>query len=48
MYGNGVNRSTSRAISKQIDKVICDLGDPEPPLKLDHVRHLLTLDRYYY
>lgn len=48
MYGNGVNRSTANAISKQIEMVICDLGDPEPPLRLDHVRHLLTLDRHYY
>ena len=48
MYGNGVNRSTAKAITKQIEKLICDLGDPEPPLKLDHVRHLLSLDRHYY
>jgi len=48
MYGNGLNRSTAKAINQQIDKLICDLGDPEPPLKLEHVRHLLTLDRIYY
>jgi hypothetical protein len=48
MYGNGVNRSTAKAIGKQIEKLLHDLGNPEPPLKLDHVRHLLTLDRHYY
>ena len=48
MYGNGLNRSTAKSINQQIDKLICDLGDPEPPLKLEHVRHLLTLDRIYY
>jgi len=36
MYGNGLNRATAKAINQQIDKLICDLGDPEP-----HVNHVV-------
>jgi len=39
---------TARDIDAQIDKILRDLGDPEPPLSLDLVRELLRLDRNYY
>lgn len=39
---------TSSAIDKRIDRILNDLGDPEPPLRLDEVRELLRLDLRYY
>lgn len=39
---------TARDIDAQIDKILRDLGEPEPPLSLDLVRELLRLDRNYY
>lgn len=37
-----------RDIRSQVDRVLRDLGYPDPPLKLDEVRRLLTLDLGYY
>lgn len=35
-------------IDAQVSKILRDLGNPEPPLRLEHVRELLKLDRDYY
>lgn len=35
-------------INAQIQRVLRDLGNPEPPLKLEDVRQLLSLDLKYY
>lgn len=35
-------------IDKVISKILYDLGNPEPPIVLDHVRELLKLDLQYY
>lgn len=39
---------TARDIDAQVAKVIRNLGQPEPPLRLNLVRELLKLDRQYY
>lgn len=39
---------TAQDINELVGKVLRDLGDPAPPLHLDHVRELLRLDRQYY
>lgn len=43
-----VGRSEQRDIDQLIDKILRDLGRPEPPLDLRMVRELLRLDRKYY
>lgn len=35
-------------IDQQVSKILRDLGNPEPPLRLEHVRELLKLERDYY
>jgi hypothetical protein len=35
-------------IRKLVDRILKDLGSPEPPLKLDQVRQLLSLDLKFY
>jgi len=35
-------------INNQVDRLLRDLGDPEPPLSLELVRELLNLDLKYY
>ena len=35
-------------IDTQVTKILRDLGNPEPPLNLDHVRELLRLAKDYY
>ncbi len=35
-------------IGKQVAKILKDLGNPEPPLRLEDVRELLKIDREYY
>lgn len=35
-------------IQKMVTRILRDLGDPEPPLSLAHVRELLRLDRQFY
>lgn len=37
-----------RAIREQVSRILRDLGNPEPPLKLADVRTLLSLDLHYY
>ncbi|TAM79794.1 MAG: ImmA/IrrE family metallo-endopeptidase [Acidobacteria bacterium] len=39
---------TAGDINDLVDKVLRDLGHPDPPLNLDAVRELLRLDRQYY
>lgn len=39
---------TAQDINNQVEKVLRDLGNPEPPLNLVDVRELLRLDRHYY
>lgn len=39
---------TLEDINEGVDRVLRDLGNPEPPLNLDHVRDLLNLDLRYY
>jgi hypothetical protein len=39
---------TAQDINNQVQKVLRDLGSPEPPLHLPEVRELLRLDRHYY
>lgn len=43
-----IRESSARDIDVFVEKVLTDLGDPEPPLSLDTVRELLKLDRQYY
>jgi len=43
-----IRESSARDIDVFVEKVLNDLGDPEPPLSLDTVRELLKLDRQYY
>lgn len=35
-------------IRKQVDRLLRDIGNPEPPISLDDVRSQLNLDRKYY
>ena len=37
-----------REICDQVDRILRDLGNPEPPLRLKDVRALLKLDLHYY
>lgn len=48
MHNRFLDERTSRDIDARIAKVLKDLGDPQPPLRLELVRELLTLDRAYY
>lgn len=43
-----VGQHEQRDIDQLVDKILRDLGHPEPPLSLHHVRELLRLDRKYY
>lgn len=43
-----VGELEKREIRDQVDRVLRDLGFPEPPLKLEDVRKLLSLDLSYY
>ena len=39
---------TQADINRRIERVLSDLGNPEPPLKLEEVRELLKIDFGYY
>lgn len=39
---------TAADIDRSVAKILRDLGNPEPPLRLEVVRDLLSLDRAYY
>lgn len=48
MKSHRINPRTAAAIDAQIEKVLRGLGNPEPPLRIEHVRELLRLDRRFY
>jgi|GEM_PF-1237482 len=49
MAKNLLLRSKTRAdIDARVERVLCSLGNPEPPLRLDVVRELLKLDLGYF
>jgi hypothetical protein len=43
-----LRRQTSEDIEAQVSKLLKDLGNPEPPLRLEDVRERLRLDKFYY
>lgn len=43
-----LSERTARDIDQQVERVLSDLGRPEPPLRLEMVREILHLDRAYY
>lgn len=43
-----LNPNTAQKIDAQVAKVLNDLGNPEPPLRLEEACELLRLDRGYY
>lgn len=43
-----IGRYEAAELRARVDKVLRDLGDPEPPINLIDVRELLRLDRQYY
>lgn len=48
MSGEKGGELERRDIRDQIDRILRDLGNPEPPLKLKDVRSILSLDLKYY
>lgn len=48
MKGIIMSDSVRQKIDKRVDRILSDLGNPEPPLKLPDVRRLLELDLGYY
>ncbi len=43
-----LNGRTSSDIDKRVAKILKDLGNPDPPLRLELVRELLELDKAFY
>lgn len=43
-----LDTKTAESIDKQVRKILRDLGNPRPPLRMEHVLALLSLDRQYY
>lgn len=43
-----VGEFEKRSIDQRIDRLLRDLGNPEPPLRIEHVLELLKLDLSYY
>ena len=48
MRNTFLSERTALDIDRLISKVLRDLGNPKPPLKLEEVRYLLKLDRQFY
>lgn len=48
MVSEYVGEHETRDINDQVDRILRDLGNPEPPLSLAQVRELLRLDLKYY
>lgn len=48
MRNNHLDTHTAADIDAQVHKIIRDLGNPAPPLRLEQVRELLTLAKDYY
>ncbi|RZK36751.1 MAG: ImmA/IrrE family metallo-endopeptidase, partial [Hymenobacter sp.] len=43
-----ISDKTAQDIDRRVARVINGLGNPEPPLRLEDVRHLLKLDKAFY
>src|SRR5208282_619531 len=43
-----IGDSERRDINRRVERILKDLGNPEPPLSLEDVRYLLRLDLKYY
>jgi hypothetical protein len=43
-----LSQGTAVAINDRVERILADLGNPEPPLRLEEVRELLRLDLKYY
>lgn len=43
-----LRRRTQERIDERVERLLNRLGNPEPPLKLEHVRDALDLDRAYF
>lgn len=43
-----LSQRTAQDIDKHVNRILRDLGNPEPPLRLEEVRDLLRLDLGYY
>lgn len=43
-----LSEKTASSVDARVDKILKDLGNPKPPLRLPEVRHLLRLDLRYY
>ncbi len=43
-----LRRRTQESIDERVERLLNRLGNPEPPLKLEHVRDALDLDRAYF
>lgn len=43
-----LSAKTAQDIDQRVERVLRGLGNPEPPLRLEDIRHLLKLDRRFY
>ena len=43
-----LSAKTAQDIDRRVERVLKGLGNPEPPLRLEDIRHLLKLDRRFY
>jgi Zn-dependent peptidase ImmA (M78 family) len=43
-----LSEKTAHDIDRRVERVLKGLGNPEPPLRLEDVRHLLKLDKAFY
>jgi Zn-dependent peptidase ImmA (M78 family) len=43
-----LSAKTAQDIDQRVERVLKGLGNPEPPLRLEDIRHLLKLDRRFY
>lgn len=43
-----LSAKTAQDIDQRVERILKGLGNPEPPLRLEDVRHLLKLDRRFY
>jgi hypothetical protein len=48
VFNGKLEENEKRDIREQVERILRDLGNPEPPLKLAEVRTLLSLDLQYY
>lgn len=48
MLNRFLTEQTAQDIDLKVKKILKDLDDPEPPLRLELVRELLKLDRAFY